>query len=93
LKTFAKKLKGCHKDIETARVVAAHYISVVEKAAKHNVVHANKVNRLKGQLSRYVFAPAAEAPDSVVPTTPDIIPDIPADTEAVVPPEESSESK
>ncbi len=60
LKTFSKKLKGLQsaKKLEEAKTVAIDYISALDKAAKNNVLHANKVSRIKSQLAECVFAKA-----------------------------------
>lgn len=52
LKTFSKKLQAAKaaNDNVLAKSVAIEYMSIIDKARKHGILHANKVNRMKSRL-------------------------------------------
>lgn len=58
LKTLAKKvqtLAADGSDKEALRNAAVDYVSAMDKAAKTNLVHANKANRAKSSVSKYIL--------------------------------------
>ncbi|MDR0647272.1 MAG: 30S ribosomal protein S20 [Puniceicoccales bacterium] len=57
LKTFSKKLRALEptNDKGAIKLVAMEYMSALDKAAKRNVIHTNKVNRLKSRLAKHIF--------------------------------------
>ena len=57
LRTFFKKLSTCveAKDASGSKAAAIIYMSALDKAVKHHVIHANKANRLKSRLTPYIF--------------------------------------
>jgi len=61
LKTLAKKISQLKEQgsASDAQRVAIEYVSALDKAAKRNIVHANKANRHKKALSKLVFSSAA----------------------------------
>lgn len=53
IKTFSKKLQVLQlgKDLVAIKALAIEFMSIVDKAGKHGVLHHNKVNRLKSRLT------------------------------------------
>ncbi len=56
LKTLAKKVSSLAEsgDKEALRQAAISYISAMDKAAKTNLIHANKANHAKSSMSKYL---------------------------------------
>ena len=66
IKTLFKKLAASSGN--EAKAIAIDCASSLDKASKSNVIHHNKVNRLKSRLSKFIFASepvAASAPAEV----------------------------
>jgi small subunit ribosomal protein S20 len=57
LKTLAKKVKAflTQGDNAQAKSAAIEYVSALDKAAKRDVIHANRANRQKSVVSKAVF--------------------------------------
>lgn len=55
LKTLFKKILVNKKDFNKVRPAAISYISALDKAVKHGVIHVNRANERKSFLSRYIF--------------------------------------
>jgi len=51
-KTISKSLIA--KDVETAGSELKSFYKIVDKAAKRNVIHKNKANRLKSRLAKKI---------------------------------------
>jgi small subunit ribosomal protein S20 len=64
LKTWQKKLKAAcdKKDAPAIKSTAKILMSKIDKAKKHGVWHANKVNRIKSRLTPHIFQ-QVPAPD------------------------------
>ena len=62
LKTFSKKLQKLQEgnDVIAIKEMAMQYMSIIDKAGKHGVWHANKVNRMKSRLSPLIFSVPAK---------------------------------
>lgn len=58
LKTLAKKVLASSENADAARAAAVEYTSALDKAAKRGVIHANRANRQKAAVSKYIFAAA-----------------------------------
>ena len=58
LKTLAKKVEALAAagDKEALKAVASQYVSAMDRAAKTNLVHANKAARVKSQISKLLAA-------------------------------------
>ena len=59
LKTLAKKvqtLAADGSDQEALKNAANEYVSAMDKAAKTNLIHANKASRAKASVAKYLFA-------------------------------------
>lgn len=58
LKTLAKKVllgaKG--EDKEGLKSAAVEFVSLLDKAAKRNIIHPNKASRQKAKMAKYIFA-------------------------------------
>jgi len=56
LKTLAKKVQSLAEgdDKEALKAAATEFVSAMDRAAKTNLVHANKAHRLKSSLSKYI---------------------------------------
>ncbi len=62
LKSLAKKILSLTKDggsAEELKVVATEYVSAIDKAAKRNIIHKNKADRVKQGVSQHIFKAAA----------------------------------
>ena len=55
LKTLARKVKEAGAG-EEARAAAIAYVSAVDKAVKHGIVHKNMASRSKSAVSALVFS-------------------------------------
>lgn len=57
LKTLAKKFKAflTEGDHDKAKSVATEYVSALDKAAKRDVIHANRADRQKAAVSKVIF--------------------------------------
>ena len=68
LKTFSKKLQKLQEgnDVVAIRTMAMQYMSIIDKAGKHGVWHANKVNRMKSRLTPLIFNVSAQASQEAV---------------------------
>ncbi len=64
LKTFSKKLQKAQSenDAVASKKIAIEFMSLIDKAGKHGVWHANKVNRMKSRLTPIIVAVPAETP-------------------------------
>lgn len=64
LKTFSKKLKKLQgeNNAMASRDVAIAFMSIIDKAGKHGVLHANKVNRMKSRLTPIIASAPVETP-------------------------------
>ncbi|GHB94232.1 30S ribosomal protein S20 [Cerasicoccus arenae] len=58
LRTLAKKLNAVAEQPEEAKKIAIEYTSVLDKACKRNIIHANTANRHKAAISKYIFTAA-----------------------------------
>lgn len=59
IKTLAKKvstLAADGSDKEALKSAASEYVSAMDRAAKTNLVHANKANRVKASVAKYLIA-------------------------------------
>lgn len=69
LKTLSKRVQKAKtsEDKLATKLSAIEYMSALDKAVKHNVIHHNKASRLKARLSQYIFVdlPAAETAKKV----------------------------
>ncbi len=60
LKTLSKKsIATITEGAESAPAVAVDYCSALDKAAKRNVIHKNKANRLKSKTAKRLAALAS----------------------------------
>jgi small subunit ribosomal protein S20 len=57
LKTLAKRVQGLRsgEDPTAAKSAAIDYVSALDKAAKHGVIHPNRATRHKSSLSKLIF--------------------------------------
>lgn len=64
LKTLSKKLEAVKSanDVVASKTLAIAYMSALDKAGKHGILHANKVNRLKSRLTAHIIAATPVAP-------------------------------
>lgn len=64
LKTFSKKLQKVQSenDAVASKKVAIEFMSIIDKAGKHGVLHPNKVSRMKSRLTPIIAAAPAETP-------------------------------
>ncbi len=58
LKTLAKRVKTLVSQGDQAllKVAATEYVSALDKAAKRDVIHANRASRQKSAVAQFVFA-------------------------------------
>lgn len=58
LKTLAKKvLLGAKNDNKEAlKSAAIEFVSLLDKAAKRNIIHPNKASRQKAKMAKYILA-------------------------------------
>jgi small subunit ribosomal protein S20 len=58
LKTLARKLQGAVKsgDAAVTKSAAIAYVSAVDRAARHGVVHTNAAAHVKSHTAKFVFA-------------------------------------
>jgi small subunit ribosomal protein S20 len=58
LKTLARRFQGAAKsgDAAAAKSAAIAYVSAVDRAARHGVVHANAAAHVKAHTAKFVFA-------------------------------------
>lgn len=58
LKTLAKKvlLEVRNDNKETLKAAAMEFISLLDKAAKRDIIHPNKASRQKAKMAKYIFA-------------------------------------
>lgn len=87
LKTFSKKLQKLQstQDAGAIKATAIAYMSVIDKAGKHGVLHANKVNRMKSRVTPLINVVVESASSAAVPAATENAP------EANVPVESASE--
>ncbi|MDR0444763.1 MAG: 30S ribosomal protein S20 [Puniceicoccales bacterium] len=55
LKTFAKKVAAAKGDVDSVRQAAIRYVSVLDKAVKAGVIHANRSVHCKSLMAKYIF--------------------------------------
>lgn len=57
IKTLAKKVQtlAAGSDKEALKAAAAEFVSAMDKAAKTNLIHANKASRAKSAVSKYII--------------------------------------
>ncbi len=58
LKTFSKKLQKLQasNEVAAAKTLAIEFMSIIDKAGKHGVLHHNKVNRMKSRLMPIIIS-------------------------------------
>lgn len=85
LKTFSKKLQKLQstRDADAIKATAIAYMSVIDKAGKHGVLHANKVNRMKSRVTRLINVVIKSEPNEIASTTAEHMPEVGVPVEAI----------